>query len=152
MTRPFVWLLAALILLGVASTASAGAHDEVLQVAAAREQAVHDGNLEAFMAWFAEDAAVTPPASPFRIEGKDALKAYYAGLFQAFPTIRFVPRQRSIRVYGTTAVINTYYTLTLVDRGGKVTTTQGRLTVTHVKMGDRWLVVDQHSSLVPSSP
>lgn len=152
MTRPFVWLLAALILLGVASTVSAGAHDEVARVIEAREQALHDGNLEAFMAWFAEDAAVTASASPFRIEGKDALKAYYAGFFQAFPTIRFVPRQRSIRVYGTTAVINTYYTMTLVDRGGKVTTSHGRLTITHVKMGDRWLVVDQHMSVVPSSP
>jgi len=74
-----------------------------------------------------EDAAVTGPASPFRIEGKEALKAYYSDLFQAFPTVRVAVRQRSVRIYGDTAVINTYYTLTQVDREGKVTTTHGRL-------------------------
>jgi uncharacterized protein (TIGR02246 family) len=137
---------------GFPSTASAGAHDEVVRVATVREQAFHDGNLEALMAWFADDAVVTGPASPFRIEGKEALRAYYADLFHAFPTIRVSVRQRSVRVYDTTAVINTYYTLTQVDRGGKVTTTHGRLNVTHVKIGDRWLVVDQHSSLVPPGP
>ncbi len=152
MTRPFVWFLTGLIMLGVASTASAAAQDEVAQVIATRVQAFNEGNLEAFMSTVAQDSAVTPPASPFRIEGKDAISAYYAGLFQAFPTRRFVPRQRSIRVYGTTAVSNSYYTLTSVDRAGKVTTTHGRINVTFVKMGDRWLAVDQHASVVPSSP
>lgn len=55
-------------------------------------------------------------------------------------------------MYGTTAVANTYYTLILVDRAGKVTTTHGRLNATFVKMGDRWLDVDEHASVVPSSP
>jgi hypothetical protein len=39
-----------------------------------------------------------------------------------------------------------------VDRAGKATTTHGRINVTFVKMGDRWLTVDQHVSVVPSSP
>src|SRR5260370_28224044 len=110
MTRPFVWFLTGLIMLGVASTASAAAQDEVAQVIATRVQAFNEGNLEAFMSTVAQDSAVTPPASPFRIEGKDAISAYYAGLFQAFPTRRFVPRHRSLRVSGPTAVTNSYYT------------------------------------------
>ncbi len=44
---------------------------------------------------------------------------------------------------------NTYYTLTLVDRAGKATTTHGRLNVTYVKQGGRWLAVDQHGSAMP---
>jgi hypothetical protein len=89
----------------LASNAPIGAYEEVVQVATAREQAFQDGNLEALMEWLAEDAAVTAPASPFRIEGKEALKAYDADLFQAFPTRRIAVRQRTVRIYGTTAVI-----------------------------------------------
>ena len=54
------------------------------------------------------------------------------------------------RVYGDTAVSNTYFTLTVVDRAGKATTSHGRLDVTYVKQGGRWLVVNQHGSLLPS--
>src|SRR5260370_39282619 len=152
MCGQYVWFITVPIMLVGVSPASAGPQDEVAQDVATRVKAFNEGNLEAFMSTVAQDSAVTPPASPFRIEGKDAISAYYAGLFQAFPTRRFVPRQRSIRVYGTTAVSNSYYTLTSVDRAGKVTTPHGRINVTFVKMGDRWLAVDQHASVVPSSP
>ena len=50
----------------------------------------------------------------------------------------------------TTAITNTYYTLTLVDRSGKATTTHGRLDATYVRENGRWLVVNQHSSALPS--
>ena len=145
------FLVSLLVVLAIASVAwAAGEEEEVARVIVQRVQAFNEGNIEAFTATFADNAAVTPPGSPFRIEGKDALRAYYAGLFQAFPTRRFVARQGSIRVYGgTTAVTNAYYTLTLVDRAGKVTTIHGRINVTYVKVGDRWLTVDQHASAVP---
>ena len=82
------------------------------------------------MGWFADNAVQTGPASPFRIEGKEAIGAAYGSAFQNFPTRLYVPRQRLIRVFGdTTAVTNVYYTLTQVDRSGKPTTTHGRLDV-----------------------
>ena len=150
LTYVFVLLL---LVLGIAPAAWAGPEDEILQLIQQRTQAFNEGNLEAFMAGFADNAAVVPSLAPFRIEGKEALRAFFAQLFQAFPTRRFVGWQRSIRVYGgTTAVLNAYYTLTLVDRTGKVTTTHGRQNLTFVKLGDRWVVVDQHNSVIPASP
>jgi uncharacterized protein (TIGR02246 family) len=145
--------LALLILVsGVVVEAWAGAEEEVARAREQRVQAFNEGNLEAFVDSFADSAVVTPPGEPFRIEGKDAIRAYYAGLFQAFPTRQVATRQSTIRLYeGTTAVVNTYAGLTLVDRNGKATITNGRASFTYVKIGGRWLVVDQHSSALPGS-
>lgn len=135
----------------LSSTAPSGDRDEIIRVATAREQALQSGDLDALMAWFADDAVLTVPASPTRIEGKNALRAYYANLFEVFTKIRINMQQRSVRVYGTAGVINGEFTMTRTDREGKETTMRGRLSVTHVKFGNRWLVVDQHSSPAPAS-
>ena len=147
-----VCLALLILVLGLASMAWAQAEEEVARVIAERIKAFNEGNLQGFMATWADNAVWTPAGSPFRVEGKEAIQRAYAGFFQSFPTRVYVPRQRSIRVYGTTVVSNTYFTLTLVDRAGKATTQHGRLSVTFVKLGDRWLSVDQHVSLVPPSP
>ena len=151
--RRLVCLSVLFLLFGIASVAWAGAEEEIAQVRQQRLQAFNGGNLEAFMATWADNGVVTTALAPFRIEGKEAIQAYYAGLFETFPTRRFVPRQISVRIYGdTTAVTNQYYTLTLVDRAGKVGTSHGRFSNTYVRLGGRWLVVDQHTSPIPASP
>jgi len=142
-----------LLVLGIAPAVWAGAAEEVAQVIAQRVQAYNEGNLEAFMGTVADDSVQTPDGSPFRLEGKDAIRANLERVFQTFPTRRYIARQRSIRAYGdTTAVSNTYYTATLVDRTGKAITVHGRLSITFVKLGGRWLAVDQHASVMPTSP
>ena len=139
-----------LMLLGFTSVAWAGAEEDIIRIGNQRVQAYNEGNLDAVMGWFADNAVQTTLASPFRIEGKEAIRAAYASAFQNFPTRQYVPRQRIVRIFGdTTAVTNTYYTLTLVDRSGKAATTHGRLDVTYVKQGGRWLAVNQHPSLLP---
>lgn len=142
-----------LLVFGVTPSAWAGAEEEVAKLIAERTQAFNEGNLEVFMATMADDVVTTPTSSPFRIEGKEANRAFYAGILQTFPTRRFIVRQRSIRVYGgTAAILNGYFTLTLVDREGKARTTHGRISTTFVKLGDRWVRVDQHTSSLPASP
>ena len=140
-----------LLLFGFTWVVWAGpAEDDIIRIGNQRILAYNEGNLDAVMGWFADNAVQTGPASPFRIEGKEAIGATYGSTFQNFPTRLYVPRQRLIRVFGdTTAVTNVYYTLTLVDRSGKPTTSHGRLDVTYVKRGGRWLVVNQHSSTLP---
>lgn len=140
-----------LIVVGIAPSAWSGpAEDEIARIGDERSQLFNDGNLDAFTAAFADNAVYTAPGAPFRVEGKDAIRAAFASTFQNFPTRRFIPRHRLIRVYGDTAITNTYYTLTLVDRTGKATTTHGRLNLTYVKQGGLWRVVDQHGSVMPT--
>ena len=145
-------VLALAVVLWTVAAAWSASDDEVAQVIAHRIQTFNDGNLDAFMATWADNAALTGGA-PFRVDGKQAIQATMASLFQNFPTHRYVGRQESVRIYGdTTAVYNAYYTLTLVDRAGKATATNGRLTVVLVKLGGKWLAVDQHASPLPASP
>src|SRR6266480_3816188 len=142
-----ILLCSALIVLAIAPVAWSGpVEDEIARIGNERTQAFNEGNLDAVIGYFADNAVYISGGSPFRVEGKEAIRAAYGGIFQNFPTRRYVPLHRLIRAYGDTAVTNTYYTLTLVDRAGKATTTHGRLNVTYVKQGGRWLAVDQHGS------
>ena len=102
------------------------------------------------MAFFAEDATRTPSGSPFQFEGRDAIQAYYEGLFRAFPTVRVVVHQGATQVYNnTTAVTSTYYTVTLVDKKAQARRVHARSSVTRVKVDGRWLIVNQHMSQLP---
>jgi uncharacterized protein (TIGR02246 family) len=152
--RLLTYSLVALLLLGIAPAAWAGAAEELAEIGRQRSQAFVEGNLEAWMSWYADDAVVTSSLVPFRTEGKDAIRTYYAGLFQAYPTRRAASRQPATRVYNgdTTAVMNAYLQATLVDRNGQTNTLCLRQSVTWVKQDGRWLIVDAHTSRLPASP
>jgi uncharacterized protein (TIGR02246 family) len=154
MKKLFTFALMVLLLVGIASAAWAGAAEEIAEAVQQRIHAFTEGNLEAWMAWYTDDAVVTTSTSPFRIEGKEALRTYYVGFFQAYPTRRVMSRQQSIRVYNgdTTAVTNAYFHVTLVDRNGQANTLYLRSSNTFVKQGGRWLVADAHTSRLPTSP
>src|SRR5438876_11361407 len=108
--KAITYLFALLFMFGSTPAAWAGSgEDEIVRIGNQRIQAYNEGNLDAVMGWFADDAVQTTPASPFRLEGKEAIQASYVSIFQNFPTRLYVPRQRLVRVYGdTTAVSNTY--------------------------------------------
>jgi len=126
-TGPFL-VLALLLAPWIAPVARRLPRTRWLQIVAERIQTFNDGNLDAFMATWAT-MPLTPGAAPFRLDGKQAIHASSASTFQNFPTHRYVGRQESVRIYnGTTAVYNAYYTVTLVDRAGKATVTNGRIT------------------------
>jgi hypothetical protein len=81
-------LLALCLVLGASPPANAGAAEEIAQLMRELDQTFNEGNLEAYMALYADNAVFAPPNVPFRIEGKDALRAYYAGVMH----IRDAPR------------------------------------------------------------
>ena len=153
MKKLFSISIMVLLLVGVAPAAWAGAAEEIAEIVRQRAQLFSEGNLEAWMAGYADDAVVTASLIPFRIEGKEALRTYYAGLFQAYPTRRVAIRQPSTRAYNgdTTAVTNDYLQATLVDRNGQATPLYLRRSITWVKQGGRWLIVDAHTSRLPAS-
>ena len=150
----FIYPLVVLLLVGIAPATWAGSAEEIAEIVQQRTHAFSEGNLDAWMAGYADNAVVTSSLVPFRIEGKEALRAYYAGLFQTYPTRRVANRQWSIRVYNgdTTAVTNAYLHGTLVDRNGQTNALYLRGSTTWVKQGGRWLIVDAHVSRLPASP
>ncbi len=116
------YLVAFSFLLAASSSASSGPSEEIAQLMQQLDQTFDEGNLDAYMAPYAENAVFAPPNVPFRIEGKDALWAYYAGVMETFPTHRVSPRQTTIQIYdGRTAVVSRYDHAVFVDRNSVAT-------------------------------
>lgn len=145
--------LFALILVGFSADAWTGPVEEVAQIAGPRLQALQDGNLEAYMAAYADNAVFHSSLSPFRIEGKEAIRTYFTELFQLYPKRRVLQRQPIMRAYNDDLVIqNGYSVLYLTDPKGQVMTYATRSSVTWTKLGGRWQIVDQHTSRLPVAP
>jgi uncharacterized protein (TIGR02246 family) len=151
MKRTMTATATALVLLLGAIPAWAGPVEEVTELAAKRGQAFSEGNADAYVADYAEDGVFTSSRATFRIEGKPAIRAFFAGLFQTYPQRRSVSRQVTSRVYGndTIVVVDAYADQVWVDRNGQTTTPAIRTSAVWVKIGGRWLTVDSHLSRVP---
>jgi uncharacterized protein (TIGR02246 family) len=145
--------LCTLILAVLAAEIWAGPVEEVTQIAGPRLKAFHEGDVDAFMAAFADNAVVNASSSAFRIEGKEAIRAYFTEFFQMFPRRRFLVRQPAMRAYNDDLVIsNSYAAMNLTDQQGKLTAFHVRSSVAWAKLGGRWQIVDQHTSRLPVAP
>lgn len=146
-------MLCALTLAVLAAEIWAGPVEEVTQIAGPRLKAFHEGDLDAFTAAYADNAVVNSSFSAFRIEGKEAIRAYYTEFFQTYPRRRFLVRHSALRAYNDDLVIsNSYAAMNLTDQQGKVTPFQLRSSLVWAKLGGRWQVVDQHVSRLPVAP
>ena len=88
-------------------------------------------------------------AGPFPAQGREAIRAMYAGFFRAFPTRSIVLRDESRRVYGDTVIYNANWTLVYVDAKGTIKTVYGRTSTANTLVEGRRLIVDQNTSLFP---
>ena len=145
--------LCILMLLGGVVEVWAGPAEEVAQIAGPRLQALQEGNLDAYVAAYADNAVFQSSLTAFRIEGKEAIRAYFAELFNLYPARRVFSRQPVIRAYNDDLVVqNGYAVLYLTDAKGQLLTYHTRSSVTWAKIGGRWLIVDQHTSRLPVAP
>ena len=135
-------------LLGITPAAWAGPAEEVAAVGQQTAAAFEKGDIDSFIAGWADNAVFTPSVQAFRVESKAAIKDYYTALFQTYPTRHVVFRQGSTRVYAndTIVVTNAYFTLTLTDKSGNVSVHNLRSNATWLKMDNQWRLVDQHNS------
>ena len=145
--------LSTLILVSIAAEALAGPVEEVAQIAGPRLKAFQEGDVDAYAAALADNAVVNSSSSAFRIEGKEAIRAYFTELFQIYPRRRIFVRQSAMRAYNDDLVIsNSYLALNVTDQQGKITAFQLRSSVAWAKLGGRWQIVDQHTSRLPVAP
>ena len=137
-------------LLGIPPVAWAGASEEVAATGQQVVAAFEKGDIDTFIAGWADNAVFTPSVQAFRIEGKAAIRSYYNALFETYPTRHVVFRQSSTRVYAndTIVVTNAYSTLTLSDKSGNVSVHNLRNSTTWLKMENQWRIVDNHVSEV----
>lgn len=84
----------------------AGPIEESVQMSREWAKAFNEGNAEALSSLYASDAVYTSWASPFPTEGRNALRAMFAGFFRAYPTRFIAIRDVSRRAYGDTVIYN----------------------------------------------
>jgi len=126
---------------------------EVAAIAQKRAEAGARGDVDAFLADVADNVVFTASRAGFRIEGKEALRAFLTNLWQNYPTRQGGSRQVTRRVYqeGNVVVVNGYNDQTFIDKNGRMFTLMQRNSQTWVKTGGRWLLVDQHNSGMPGT-
>ena len=145
--KAIIYLVA---LLGVTPAAWAGAAEEVAVIGEQRAAAFEKGDIDTYIAAFADNAVFTPSLQAFRVEGKAALKGYFSALFETYPMRHIAARQVSTRVYANDTIVvqNAYFVLTLTDKSGNVRVHNLRGSATWLKMDNQWRIVDQHISEV----
>jgi uncharacterized protein (TIGR02246 family) len=137
----------------IAASAWADPVKEVSALTPVRIKAFLQGDPDGWTAAYADNAAFYSQASPFRLEGRNAIRAYFADLFNRYPGARNVQiSQATMRAYGDNVVVaNGYYQLTLTDKTGKPWTSHARYSATWTKVDGRWQIVDQHNALLPQA-
>lgn len=139
-----------LFLVAAGGASWAGPAEEVAQIAAPRLKALYSGDVDAYVDAFADNAVFYSLFSPFRIEGKDAIRAFFSQLVQMYPKRQVFIRQPMARVYNDNLVIQTSYAvLNWTNAKGEYETIDARISTVWTKMDGQWKIVDQHFSRLP---
>jgi uncharacterized protein (TIGR02246 family) len=140
-----------LVLFSFSSNAFAGPKEEVGEATQAWARALGDDDPDKVLPLYADDAALWGTLSPVLRSDRAALRDYFVTAFKVLPGLRVAFGDQLIRVYGTSAVNTGYYTFSYV-KDGETKTLPARYSFTFVKNGERWLIVDHHSSAMPPPP
>ena len=146
--KPIIYLVALLSLLDITPAAWAGAAEEIAAINQRRSAAFEKGDADANTADFADNAVYTSSLEPYRIEGKAAIRDFFATLFETYATRHIAPRGGSTRVYANdTVVVNDgNAAINYTDKNANHSAIFIRSSTTWVKMGNEWKIVDQHIS------
>ena len=126
---------------------------EVADLGPARAKSFNAGDVEGWTGAYADNASWYSQFSPYRIDGKAAIRTYFVDFFNRYPGPRnFFVYQPVSRAYGENLVVGDgYYQLTVTDKAGKAYTSHARYSVTWAKLNNRWQIVDQHNAPLPAS-
>jgi uncharacterized protein (TIGR02246 family) len=140
-----------IVLLSLASVASAEPKDDVATAALTWARALGEDDPDKVLPLYSEDAVLWGTLSPTVRADRAALRDYFVTAFKVLPGLKVAFGDQLIRVYGNTAVNTGYYTFTYT-RDGEIKKLPARYSFTYVKSGDTWLIVDHHSSAMPPAP
>jgi len=139
------------VLMSLAPAAWAGPKEDVAAAASRWAQALGEDDPEKALPLYADGAVLWGTLSPTVRADRAALRDYFVTAFKALPGLKVTFGEQLIRVYGTTGVNTGYYTFSYV-KDGETKTWPARYSFTYVQNGDRWLIVDHHSSAMPAPP
>ena len=122
--------------------------DEVAAATAQWRTVFAENDPDKMLALYAKDGVLWGTLSPTVRSDPAAVRAYFVDAFKALPNAKVAFGDQLIRVYGNTAVNTGYYTFSY-SKDGEAKSLPARYSLTFVKDGDRWKIVDHHSSAMP---
>jgi uncharacterized protein (TIGR02246 family) len=140
-----------IILLSPAPVASFEPKQDVATAALAWARALGQDDPDKVLPLYADDAVLWGTLSPTVRADQAALRDYFVTAFKVLPGLKVAFGDQLIRVYGDAAVNTGYYTFSYV-KDGEAKSLPARYSFTYVKHGEQWLIVDHHSSAMPSTP
>src|SRR3979490_877954 len=140
-----------IVLLSLAPVASAGPKEDVVAATSNWARALGEDDPDKVLPFYSGDAVLWGTLSPTVRADQAALRAYFVTAFKVLPGLKVAFGDQLIRVYGGTAVNTGYYTFSFA-KDGETKTLPARYSFTYVKSGENWLIVDHHSSAMPSAP
>ena len=137
-------ILLTLALLTLVSTVSAAPEDDIRATSKLWIEGISRGEPDYMVALYADDAILHGTVSPVMRKGHALIKEYFEGTVATPPTMYFIEPQ-NIRVFGDTAVNTGNY----ATRFGDAEPILLRYSFVYHRDGDKWLIVDHHSSRMP---
>lgn len=130
--------------IAASSLGYAAPEDEVRAAAQLWVEGIGKGDADYMVSLYAEDAILHGTVSPVLRQGPALIREYFEATVANPPTMAFVEPMH-IRVFGDTAVNTGNYT----TRFGTNAPITLRYSFVYHKVGDKWLIVDHHSSRMP---
>jgi uncharacterized protein (TIGR02246 family) len=133
------------------SVALAGPKEDVAAATAKWAQTLGQNDPDKVLLLYAGDGVLWGTLSPTVRADRAALRDYFVAAFKVLPGLKVTFGEQLIRVYGNTAVNTGYYTFSYT-KDGESRTLPARYSLTFVKEGESWMIVDHHSSAMPAAP
>lgn len=140
------------VFLALPGFAIAGENDAEREVRAATAEWVETFNTRdaaRIAALYAPDAVFWGTISPTIRTTPEDILAYFVSSATRRPTLRMALGEQHVRVYGDLAFNSGYYTSRFVN-DGQETVTPMRFTFAYRRIGERWMIVNHHSSRIPA--
>jgi len=135
----------------ITANAFAGPKEDVAAATAKWGETLAQNDPDKVVSLYAADAVLWGTLSPTVRADRTALRDYFVGAFKVLPDLNVSFGEQLIRVYGNTAVNTGYYTFSYT-KDGEPKTLPARYSLVLVKDGQNWMIVDHHSSAMPTPP
>jgi len=110
-------------------------------------KALQTGDPNIVAAYYAADAILLPTVSAKVRHNHDEIRDYFAHFLSKEPVGRIV--EQNIRIYDNIAINSGLYTFSLTEDGVH-TDVSARFTFVYRKYEDGWLIIEHHSSILPT--